>query len=657
MVVAPVHRSPEGRDTPGESYWYPFYAGYAYLQVPTRAPNDAGFTEAPRTATWLLTRLERENLPRAFRKLPIRSIFEAAEQGQWTTSWEKQLGVISISEGQASFFLLQWLLCQRLLESLTDAECPETIDLASEIKWRYAAQGQPFHERLADIQSLGFELPTQFGLTTTSDGDFVRCADLWQDLQLLGLVDENRVPTERFECLLLWLKARIDCASVTPQQGQWQSLDGAIAGRLGSSLSQAKLLCKIGVESEGPAWVLPRFIWLLLTVVSGSKTIVSPPTTEAGWESLKSVQIGAAEPLRKQLHEFLTSNSSLLAVCRLVPAMHILVRSAWKSPLRWLFVPLNLSGYARRLEEPDMRGGLVRISSGLIIMLEDDTQSLPYQTIEDVNVEGVKDGDAVTVRLNNVLPHLSSMALAELACLQDSIVGAYREWEMQESRFAQVVHFLREISQDLASVGGEDAASVRKVVNILAQQFFIRPGPATKPSQKERIVTDALKAAMDAIATFNAYFIRHYDCRAKLDLEGVDESDAFAELIPYDQQNTGSQNERLRSQAYYSLVWIVLDLLAQRAPYAKGKTLVLTLRTRHNTEENRDVIAFEVQVPGKLSLDWQYPRDSLSDFAGRRGFHNLFANAIALGAVSGALIPSTATTPALIRVSFIRGNA
>ncbi len=652
VVVAPVHRSPEGRDAPGESYWYPFYAGYAFLQVPSRAPIKKGFLDCSLTVRWLLTRLERENLSRAFRRLPIRAVFEAAEKGMHTTSWEKRLGIISVSEGQASFFLLQWILCRRMLAMLSKADVTETLSLTSKLEWVYAGQGEAFHERLSEIESLGFELQSQFGLSTANDGSFVRVADFRDDLALLGLIDENDRPTRRFECSLLWLKARIAWADKRCHDSKEDTLDDVVASRLGSLLNDARYLCEEALkDKEHLSWALPRFVWLLISIASGQH-LKAPRMPGADWHSMESIKVHNPAELTEQVRTYISPNTedTLFGLCSLVPAMHILVRSGWHTPLRWLFVPLNITAYVPPGQEQRVGGNLSRISSGLIIMLEDNLQSLPYQVPREGYGENRKDDDIILERLERTLPYLSSIADAELACLQDDIVQAYREWEMQEPRFAQVVHFLREVAQDLRSSKGEDADSLRRVVNILSQQFFIRPGPAFgSPARSVHVEVDAVKAANEAVAAFNAYYIRHYSCTAVFNELGVSEEPRSVKIKPYDQKHDGRKEDQLSVQGYYSLIWILLDMLAQRAPYAKGKTLRLCIRSDREGE-----LTFEVQVPGRLTLEWEYPRDSLSRFSGRRGFYNLFANAIALGCPYAAIIPTKYDQPALLRLSFYR---
>ncbi|MCP4646934.1 MAG: hypothetical protein GY852_04255, partial [bacterium] len=102
VVSAPVHRSPEGINEPGETFWYPLYSGYAFIQLPTQGPIDDGVLDESLSARWILTRMAREQRYRSIRRLPIHAVFQGAELGVLTTEWERKNRIVSISEGQAT---------------------------------------------------------------------------------------------------------------------------------------------------------------------------------------------------------------------------------------------------------------------------------------------------------------------------------------------------------------------------------------------------------------------------------------------------------------------------------------------------------------------------------------------------------------------------
>src|SRR5204862_5479369 len=107
-----------------------------------------------------------------------------------------------------------------------------------------------------------------------------------------------------------------------------------------------------------------------------------------GWAALKKLIIRDRRSLSKGLEDY--EKDVFDDVCRLVPAVHFLVRANMTLPLRWLFVPTATG--AESVNTPSL------VHSGLIVLLEDDLRSLPYFTADS------RGRDIILERLHALLP-------------------------------------------------------------------------------------------------------------------------------------------------------------------------------------------------------------------------------------------------------------
>ena len=87
IVAAPVFRDASGSS---EALWYPFYSGFAFLQLPTRAPGRADQFDSTLPMRWQATAAARLQLRRVHRALPILKVFHEVESGTLLTGWEKK---------------------------------------------------------------------------------------------------------------------------------------------------------------------------------------------------------------------------------------------------------------------------------------------------------------------------------------------------------------------------------------------------------------------------------------------------------------------------------------------------------------------------------------------------------------------------------------
>lgn len=620
VVVAPVHRSPESSSEPGESYWYPFYSGYAFLQIPTRAPGGSGATDDTLTPRWLLTRMTREQRHRSSRRLPITAAFEGAETGLLTARWERERRIVSVSEGQASVFLLQWVLARRLQASLREAPNATTVDLTRRTTWTYAAESEPAFRRLVELQQLGFDLAALFSLSRADEG-FVRNATLEDDLQLLGLLDASGAPTARLDCAHRWLRARIAWASedtVGPSDVEdaedhlTLGIDQAVAAWLGETRASAERLYRLGCP-EGEDG-LHALACLLLAIPAGRLLRTSPESAPP--PDLARLRTVDSVALSSRLQEWFEREDSFsfARLCRLVPQMHVLVRAYWTEPLRWLFVPTAL--------EQDRTGkgaGEVQVTSGLIAIIEDDPTGLPYR----LPAATVARADDPLERFVRHLPLFSLLAGAEFSLLHDDLIRAYSEWESRRPTLSQAVHFLREVSQSLSRIDDKNARAVESLIDVLAGQFFVQLRPPSFSATRSQVLVDARAAATRAVDAFNAYYGTRY-CDARLTCSPPD-APATVLISPYEEAY--HSHEKLAEQGHYALAFLLLDFLAQRAPYVSGATMDLNL-----TRSDSGSVSFQVTVPGFLQHSFMFPGDDPRDLPFGRGFHNLIGTALHLGA-------------------------
>ena len=669
VVVAPVHRSVEGTSEPGDAYWYPFYSGYSLLQFPTRVPlggaaqlsNAAEPTSPPAfrrdpaeaeslSARWILTRMSRALYQRSTRRLPMTRVFEDAQSGYLTTPWEREVRVLSVSEGQATFMLLQWVMMRRVIAAAAGGK--ETIDVAGKLTWTYANRSDDggFYDRLLDLEESGYDLAALFQVGR-KDERYVREATLAEDLHLLGLTDKGGRPGARVACALHWLAARLNAAR-RGDDCENDGFDAAVAEWAASAREFADELCiSVGLTgAEPPVFTeqatrvaLPKLIWLVLLTAVGD--FVHPPGP--GTECLHCVRVHERPGLVDAAQDWIgdrrvgtatPSPSPFQSLCQLVPQLHVLVRAWWMAPLRWFFVPL--SAVSSSGDEP-------KVTSALIVMMEDSLESAPYLLSQPVYDKGKE--DPVLAGLLQALPILTTAANLEGACLQEQVVGRFVAWETNRGLISQVAHEIRNIRRELEPYSSREVADTRKHLNLLEAMFQVQLtslAAVYEPEQPD--VRVSLRSAVrEACDIFNSTFWgRHYP---KVLLMEDDEPavDERVLLTPIEQRYR--ENEPFEERTRSALCNLVLFGLMERAPKGGGEPVVI--RVFRSPEGNR-VIAIDTATRIGKELHWEYPRQDLNTLPIGRGFYGYFAFGIALGAVTARVTNTLSTGRGLVELGF-----
>ena len=646
VVVAPVYRSPEGASEPGDAFWYPFYSGYSALQLPAIHPNSIMSVENDNpnnptpseseslNARWTLTRLSRDLQHRSIRRLPIARIFEGAEIGELTTPWERNARLISVSEGQASLFMLQWLILKRALATLASTS-NNYFDITTTTKWTYTKESDEsgFYDKLKDLESSGCDLNTMFGLAN-EDKTYVRYSSLDDDLRFLGLIDDKDNTTDRVNCIVTWLAARLFAAKRKDDPKE-NSLDSAIERwSAGARDSIFKLFKEKGITEHNSEnhlisiqftkSDLYEIVWIsLLSALSDCITDSASSTNR--FSQLEKIVFSHKEKTLNSIKSWLGDDNYSLdscfgEMCRLVPELHILVRSSWNTPLRWLFVPISDTSFSH---------GSPKIYSGLIVMMKDDIKSVAYQftPVADVNIRS----DQLLTKLFSSLPVLTLASELEGAYLQEQVVWKFITWETNRNQISQAAHEIRDIRRELSEIGSKESLDVQRHLALLESLFQAQLTPfntyhtSTECSSK----LNAIDIAEGACSIFNETFWgRRYGLIQFIKNDCLPREQSIIYVKPLEE---AYDNEDLSERSLNAMINLVLDGLIQRARHCPQGGIRLQL-----VQANNNKLGFRITTPTLIGIfnndGWCHPKDDLSDLPVGRGFHNLFANAVGFGA-------------------------
>ena len=384
VVVAPVFRTFAGDKA---NYTYTFYSGSSFLQLPTRAPEmgNSGWLDRTLPLKWQATAAMRGQPTEEPDHLPIGKLFEDAEQGRVLAPWEREARVISVSEGQSTSILLQWVLMRRM--SVLLEEDILKMDVVKEIEWNFDNEGI-----IKKLRDWGYETNS----VVSVDERGMAKTTLYQDLQMLGIFDtETQKPTERLKSCAAWLQARYEENAKIGDDAGYRNLlkTWLIQDKLPENLHPKNF----DLTQENAEILLWKICWLFIfSAVKDIAVLKSPGTFSR--DELRKIQIQNFQDLKRNLSEFESEN--FREVCRLIPPMHAIVRAKWKTPLRWLFVPLAEGDF------DNQSGSVPRLYNGLIVIIEDDPEmkSLPYTS--ELSVEQ----DSVLKRLRLAMPLLTMVS-------------------------------------------------------------------------------------------------------------------------------------------------------------------------------------------------------------------------------------------------------
>lgn len=634
IAVAPIFRASQGTVSIGDAFWYPFYSGFSFLQLPTRAPNEKNWTDPTLQFRWQATTTVRQQTTRVFRTLPIHKLFEGVEKGELLSPWEKQAGIVSVSEGQASALLLQWLLISRLEEVIKD-KTGHQVDIVSHCEWLYEAWSGRKGDRgiCGKLFDLGYDIEREFNIKLRDNAAF-RYSSLDEDLRLLGLVDTNGRPTERLKCCIFWLKEQCLQASLDRASGHNISNDlwSAAWEWLGPALPHVlQILARDGKLDKQQLWIL---CWLLIHAAT-SGLISLPDASNLSKFNLKKIAIHDSQALSRRLKEY--KEGIFARICRLVPPVHVIVRANWSSPVRWIFLPI---GEASQIIAEDDSGSLrAKVSSGLIILLEDDLHSLPYKP-------NLSEGeDNVLTRLWGMRRIISAVARIEEGHVRDDLILAKEWWDFQRPFAESVQHLIRTIRRVVELRGDASAEFVSRVLANLESLFLI---PPEEHISEDLVAIDVKHAAQEAIDAFTALYQEVKGITFNLITYGDDFEASVRPLVStYD----GEDPESIKRRTSAGLLVLLLDVLAQRA--AKKESWVSIHLDVAEGPPSRLII--DINLPSEFEewQVWDSDNDSLNIWGRGRGFYTTFFTARAIGSKRQAVFNSE--TGGVIRLEFDRG--
>lgn len=630
VVAAPIIRAISPAGSGGESYWYPFYSGFSFLQFPTRNPRTKR-RDPLFPLRWIATASARLQTERVHRRLPIGKIFVGAEKGEFLTDWERSQRIVSISDGQATSLLLQWVLLRRLRALAADhAAHSEPVDLTGHVTWSY----EPSAGIVARLNRLGFrgELES-LQLTVSESGAASRSATLIEELTTLGLLEAHAdgfSVTERAHHCLQWLTARIAQASTEHAENGLQARIRPWLEPMRSALKA--FLPTTQIHREALDLLADLSVCLLLSAGVDVRSLAKVGLT--GWAALKEVTLRDAHVLSSLCEAY--EKDVFDDVCRLVPAVHFLVRANMTVPLRWLFVPTATG--AESANAPSL------VHSGLIVLLEDDLASLPYFS----NPAGGQVRDAVLERLHTLLPVLLLVGSIEEEHVRAEHVSAQGQWAVQRDQFLWLRHLLNTVRNLMGPPKQEGDGFVHSLLATLQQSLIVLPEFNQSSSATPLVPVPALGAAKGALDLFHTFYGKRKGTTAVLADHCSPNSSVLVRPLSqtYKSESLVSQIRRATSD----LTLLLLDLLLQRASAGETHmTLDLSESASHKT------IIFALQLEHPVDETWIWNSSTSLDFWDRgRGFYLSFAISQAVGSRRQAV--HNRDDRGIISVDFMRTN-
>lgn len=356
-----IHKIEDNKTTFLDNFWYPFYTGNAYIQLPTFAPKDEindeikdkdkGDGKFPEELRWLVTTQRNESKINSGDDSISFNLFKKIQ----TTNYPKDQKnrYIDVCDGYASFFMLYFIISKRF-ESLSKEK--KTIsEFDKETDWIYADSDVEFlnwissyYSQKASISILKLKLLGDISIRETK---WIRNSTWKEDLQLLGLLDKDCNPTDRFEYFKKWLNKDLAESDVQIQAFKEQLSD----------------IIDLNVQNTNCN---------ILPITIKEKT------------ALDSLNYNKA---KKHF--------------TLLPPLHIIVRAFQTTPIRWIFIPFGVTWQQQE--------GKFLNTSGMILLLKDNLNSKAYKPKIDEKY------NIIHKNVNELLPVLTSLFTIEEQSLQD----------------------------------------------------------------------------------------------------------------------------------------------------------------------------------------------------------------------------------------------
>jgi len=205
VVVAPLFREIDNKK---EGFWYPFYRGNSFVQIPGIMPFDEDTGKIPAQMRWIATSIQRNrnindsdtNKPPVFKRIEKYNESKGIEsknnldKTKINTISSIKKRFVDVCDGESSWYMLMWILFQRKKG-------------VNNNKWIYAEGETNIISELISLDFKEYLLKGSVLNLEKKDELYYRESSIEDDLNLLGLVINNKI-TERYNVLLDWLTVK-----------------------------------------------------------------------------------------------------------------------------------------------------------------------------------------------------------------------------------------------------------------------------------------------------------------------------------------------------------------------------------------------------------------------------------------------------------------
>ncbi|MEI6554607.1 MAG: hypothetical protein WCL70_03380 [Paludibacter sp.] len=265
-----------------ETFWYPFFSGYSYIQLLYQTNEENGWKEFSPQLRWHATTIQR--LTNTYLS-NTNKIFTECENGSEFSKKHDEIRFLDVCDGYASWMLLTWVLIQRF-KSINS----NNPDIKSNLTWIYSDN----LDLLNKLNDLGFgeELIKKFFIKRKlQNPNILRSSTLEDDLNLLGLKGSNENSENRFNHLVTWIK---NSSSTNENAGIYEFIEPI----------------RVAIKEFNSALKINDFIDIYIKYVKETFPTINKIT---------------------KFKEKLLLN----------PPIHLIVRAFLTTPLRWCFIPIN----------------------------------------------------------------------------------------------------------------------------------------------------------------------------------------------------------------------------------------------------------------------------------------------------------------------------
>jgi hypothetical protein len=622
IVAAPVFRSLTDKAGVQETFWYSFYSGFSYIQLPIGGFETFDRPELEYAFRWQATSISRQMTSAKAKALSILMLFESVENAKGLLEWERDERVLSISEGYSSWQLLYWVLIQRLKAAVNaTSENLEELNIYDELEWEYAKVDEN-NALLVTLREMGYDIENNFSLKER-DGSFYRRASLSDDLYLLGLTDVDGKPTERLNFIINWVHAR----------NRDPRADDPLLVTLQSALKAGLQFFDKCLDPDHSFSIIAYLCLGMLATICHD-CIQTPEGGEV--ESLRELFVTDAAKLRAHIDE---RESRIESVSRLNPRVHLLVRAYSPVPIRWMFVPMW-----ERLDSPPIANNRVmtKSQSGIILLLKDELTSMAYNP----EWTSTKD-DTVVARIRLIYPLLDATFRIEEALIRESLVSVKEWWDEQRDQAASMQHYIKDVRNELKRF--ERVEGFSQVYHLLAylDSYFRLPPEKEGVEDNSPAAVDVAQAAKEAVVERNA-FHEVSGARIKVDFE-CEEPEAIALITSLDRKYEEEEDVKVIARAQGRMMMFLNDLLIQREAHGARQMVLRVASTP-------DSISVEVRTPRPFHerFLWDSNLSDISKWPVGRGWYSTFSFARAMGSERQEITNEGGS--GLIRIAFRRGE-